>query len=67
MDENQKAQEEVAAASGFNSRRFVALVRFVSLLVDQTTEANLSPGEMKYVAAVFKNTVDLFAIAEQGK
>lgn len=65
MDELKKAREEIAAASDSNSKRFGALFRFVTVLVDQTHEANLSPDELRYVAAVYKNTVDLFANYEQ--
>lgn len=61
MDEEQRAEDEIAAA-GISGKRFVSLIRFVSVLVDQTTEANLSPEEMRYVGAVFKNTIDLFAL-----
>lgn len=65
MDELQKAREEIAATSDSNSKRFGSLFRFVAALVDQTQEASLSPDEMRYVAAVFKSTVDLFANYEQ--
>jgi len=67
LSDDQKSQDEVAAASSSNGKRFVALYRFVSVLLDQTTDANLTPNEMRYVGAVFKNTLDLFASNEQGR
>ena len=65
MDES-KAMEEVAAAasSGSGSKHFVNLVRFASVLIDQTVAAKLTPDEMRFVAASYRNAVELL-IAEQ--
>ncbi|QJD87878.1 hypothetical protein [Cohnella herbarum] len=65
MDELQKAREEIAVASESRSKRISALIRFVSVLVDQASEANLTPDEMRYVGAVFKKNLDLFAGYEE--
>lgn len=61
MDDEQKAQEEAAAASGYNSKRYVSLVRFTSVLIDQTTESKLTPDEMRFVGEMFRQSMNLIA------
>lgn len=54
-------EEDAATSSGYNSKRFVSLVRFATVLIDQTTEANLTPDEMRFVAAFYRNGIELIA------
>lgn len=66
MDDKQKSMEEIAsaAAGGSGSKHFVNLIRFASVLIDQTVAAKLNSDEMRFVASSYRNAVELI-IAEQ--